>query len=318
MTESYLSCLGASITHRERDYLKAAAAQVADTRLCPLIVNIGCWHGATLACLRAGAPLARLIGVDIDFETPELLFSDFERLHGDSREVHAQVSGDIDLLFIDGDHHYEVIREDITNWLPKVRPDGLVIFHDYEPASMDMVATPHLEGVRRAVDEWSGAAGDGWMAIMGAPDSLRTYRRASQTNNGRLNMNEEYNPGVPDEAEAKRVEEAFRKITESYHPIRSDEEQTAVDAVQKETVAAEVVEEAPKPKPRRRRKKATTPHPMAGMVVRGKGRAYWQVDSQGRRRLIPTIQHFYKIGLQKVHRLSEEQLDKLPEGWPLR
>lgn len=36
----------------------------------------------------------------------------------------------IDLLFIDADHHYEAVRADFEAWSPFVAPDGVVIFDD--------------------------------------------------------------------------------------------------------------------------------------------------------------------------------------------
>lgn len=38
--------------------------------------------------------------------------------------------GPIDLLFVDGDHSYESVVGDIDAWLPRVKPCGLIIFHD--------------------------------------------------------------------------------------------------------------------------------------------------------------------------------------------
>jgi predicted O-methyltransferase YrrM len=56
--------------------------------------------------------------------------------------VLAQEGRTIDLVFIDADHRYEAVRDDIQAWLPCIRPGGILCGHDY-----------HWPGVKRAVEE---------------------------------------------------------------------------------------------------------------------------------------------------------------------
>lgn len=37
---------------------------------------------------------------------------------------------DIDVIFIDGDHRYEEVKKDFIDWLPFVKKDGFILFHD--------------------------------------------------------------------------------------------------------------------------------------------------------------------------------------------
>jgi len=51
----------------------------------------------------------------------------------------------LDFCFIDGDHRYEAVKEDIIAWTPKLRKGGILSGHDYD--------YPHFGGVTLAVDE---------------------------------------------------------------------------------------------------------------------------------------------------------------------
>ena len=64
-------------------------------------------------------------------------------LRGMSTDVAAEFDQEIDILFIDGDHSYEVVRADLEAWLPKVKDRGFVVLHDWGWA----------EGVRKAYRE---------------------------------------------------------------------------------------------------------------------------------------------------------------------
>jgi hypothetical protein len=45
--------------------------------------------------------------------------------------ANAVEDGSLDFAFIDGEHTYEAVVEDIAAWLPKLRPGGLLCGHDY-------------------------------------------------------------------------------------------------------------------------------------------------------------------------------------------
>ena len=63
---------------------------------------------------------------------------------GCSREIAKEFDDNsLDFVFIDADHSYEGCKGDILAWMPKVKPGGWVMGHDY----------PMRDGVRRAVDE---------------------------------------------------------------------------------------------------------------------------------------------------------------------
>ena len=50
----------------------------------------------------------------------------------------------IDLLFIDGDHHLNAVRDDYLNYYKYIKKDGVLVFHDYGL----------LAGVIKAVDRY--------------------------------------------------------------------------------------------------------------------------------------------------------------------
>lgn len=52
----------------------------------------------------------------------------------------------LDFAFIDADHNYMSVRQDIHTWLPKIKPGGILCGHDYGDARF---------GVGKAVDEFA-------------------------------------------------------------------------------------------------------------------------------------------------------------------
>ncbi len=57
--------------------------------------------------------------------------------------------GDLDFVFIDADHRYEQVLDDLRAWLPRVRPGGWIGGHDYKTPGMGT-------GVHLAVSELVG------------------------------------------------------------------------------------------------------------------------------------------------------------------
>lgn len=56
----------------------------------------------------------------------------------------------IDVLFIDGNHSYRFVKEEIKKYVPFIKKGGVVLFHDYEVG---------MPGVYPAVNKWAKIAG---------------------------------------------------------------------------------------------------------------------------------------------------------------
>jgi hypothetical protein len=73
-----------------------------------------------------------------------------------SQEAAPDVPEGFCFLVVDGSHRYEDVKRDIEDYLPKLKPGGIVFFDDYGPY--------HAPGVRRAVNEF--IAGNPWWRIV--------------------------------------------------------------------------------------------------------------------------------------------------------
>ncbi len=146
------------LTFDERLLLLNLAKQVVTGGV---IVEIGSYIGASSCFLAEGAAerFAYIYCVDTwqNDAMPEAkrdTFDEFNKnithykeyitpMKGESVKVASSFSKEIDLLFIDADHSYEGCKEDIKAWLPKMKHNGTIIFHDYGWA----------EGIQRAVQD---------------------------------------------------------------------------------------------------------------------------------------------------------------------
>ena len=69
-----------------------------------------------------------------------------EILKGNSLDIAKTFKdGSLDFVYIDANHTYESVKEDLRAWFPKVREGGLMEGHDYQ-----------MEEVKRAIDEFVG------------------------------------------------------------------------------------------------------------------------------------------------------------------
>lgn len=73
---------------------------------------------------------------------------------GDSQQGHYPEVGDIDVLFVDGDHSYDGCLADLRNWYAKLVPGGQVVLHDcyrgseVQPATIDFLENEAVDLVR--------------------------------------------------------------------------------------------------------------------------------------------------------------------------
>lgn len=173
---TWQSAVGKAVIPAEREWLRRIAMETearfgAET----VIVNIGIFRGATMYCMRAGAPTARLVGIDTVYPQGHILDRALraEVLVGDSGKLHASFDGPVHLLFIDGDHSYAAVQRDIAGWAPKLSGGGVIAFHDFAPDPR--VAAKHA-GIKRAVKEWEQEQVGAWLLTLAA-GSIRAYER---------------------------------------------------------------------------------------------------------------------------------------------
>jgi predicted O-methyltransferase YrrM len=101
-------------------------------------VEIGLGGGYNSAHLLKYCPqIKQIFGVDLIEGDPEhshiTHLSPVKFLGGYSDEV-AKLFEDesIDVVFIDGDHSESWVLRDLSAWVPKVKPGGLIAGHDYD------------------------------------------------------------------------------------------------------------------------------------------------------------------------------------------
>ncbi len=98
-----------------------------DNNLNSEIVAIDCWEGD---------PQAGFYGEDVWDTVNRTIKEKFPNQNSRLiRKYFCDAAADVedesaDLIHIDGLHTYEAVKEDFTTWLPKLKPNGVMIFHD--------------------------------------------------------------------------------------------------------------------------------------------------------------------------------------------
>lgn len=162
------------LTHAEIEALKALARSLPEN---PHVVNIGAGGGTSgLAFLESRADL-RLTTIDVQRDpSPYGCLAGEEQvlrhaglwdparhtqIQGDSKAVGRDwAGGPVDLVFVDGDHSEAGARGDIEAWLPRIKPGGLIVIHDFDKEAVYFRAhpdEPHTQEVSaRAVKAYRG------------------------------------------------------------------------------------------------------------------------------------------------------------------
>lgn len=103
------------------------------------IIETGRFNGGSCFLMACAAPDVPIHSIDIAPKDDALLrrlFQDngvgqnVDLIVGDSQKTTYPQIGQVDLLFIDGDHSYDGCKNDLANWYPHLVGNGHLILHD--------------------------------------------------------------------------------------------------------------------------------------------------------------------------------------------
>lgn len=103
----------------------------------PVIVNIGACFGTSALAMLEARPDAFIFSIDINICSKEREHIDESqcdvgqvvRVLGPSQDISWPWL--VDMVFVDGAHGYPEVRRDIQAWRDRVKPGGILAFHDY-------------------------------------------------------------------------------------------------------------------------------------------------------------------------------------------
>ena len=121
---------------------------VRDFKLNTEINAVDMWSGDIGAEI-TGEEVYALVQKTAETYYPEVKLNLFQMCFDDARPNFADNS--IDILHIDGGHTFEDVEHDFTTWLPKLKENGIVLFHDvYSP--IDQGSCDHWEKTKKEYD----------------------------------------------------------------------------------------------------------------------------------------------------------------------
>lgn len=130
-----LSAYNPSQDHKELEQL----LELVKDKQIKTVVEIGVDRGYSLEVWHAYFKPDILIGIEPEAENVNaevLRVTEAFLLRGLSQDpkiferVVDLTKGKIDFLFIDGDHHYEAVKNDFLQYGPLVKDGGVIVFHD--------------------------------------------------------------------------------------------------------------------------------------------------------------------------------------------
>ena len=104
---------------------------------CKRYCEVGCRNGIILYNFnRIGTSdkLEKIVLVDIDDSAIDksLLGGKVTFVHDNSKNASECFENEsFDIIFIDADHNYNSVLEDINHWLPKIKKGGIICGHDF-------------------------------------------------------------------------------------------------------------------------------------------------------------------------------------------
>jgi predicted O-methyltransferase YrrM len=118
----------------EMEYLYAVARRTRRG-----IIETGRFNGGSCFLMSCAAPDTPIHSIDIAPQNDDLLREYFQKcgvgknvdlIVGDSQKTKYAQIGEVDLLFVDGDHSYEGCWNDTVNWYDNLVVNGHLIVHD--------------------------------------------------------------------------------------------------------------------------------------------------------------------------------------------